>query len=281
MIEKQPLQAPYVETELGSQVIHLESTPMEGEAGCSLPAALVAHQQSSICRVRSGAGFPKKTTIVSCNSKVRQEPLNGLLVPGYVIAARFCAALPALQVISGIDGATPGTGVALPDFTEPLPVTDRPDPLQIIPQLDPMWPLRLKLLQFVAGVLCALTAEVEAPLRGAGRHFTAFAVGESLVRAAPITLGRFLGNPEARRKPLQSFRIFRSGDEQGACPAVKVLCLKRPLAIDHIKRPAVFPADPFETPALGKAIFQVKTDAPFVQRRNARQNGGQTFLFPF
>lgn len=63
----------------------------------------------------------------------------------YVTAARLFAALPAFQIVCGIDATTLRTGIVLPNILKPVFIAYDPDLLQIIPKLDSMRPFRLKL----------------------------------------------------------------------------------------------------------------------------------------
>lgn len=90
---------------------------------------------------------------------------------GDIIATGLCTALPAFQVIGGIDGLTLRTGIVFSDFLEPLLITGGFDSLKIIPKFDPVRHCRLKLLQVITGIFSAFTAKVDATPSGAGRHF--------------------------------------------------------------------------------------------------------------
>lgn len=95
---------------------------------------------------------------------------------GDIIATGFSAALPAFQVIGGIDRLTPWTGIVFSDFPEPLLITDGFYPFKIIPKFDPVRHCRLKLFQVIAGIFPAFAAKVDATPGGTGRHFALLAI---------------------------------------------------------------------------------------------------------
>lgn len=88
----------------------------------------------------------------------------------HVLAARLFAALPAFQVVRGIDGPACSAGKVLGHLSIPGLVSGFLDPFMRFPQLDPVRLCRLKGLQIVAGVLRALAAKVHALFSGAFRH---------------------------------------------------------------------------------------------------------------
>jgi hypothetical protein len=107
-------------------------------------------------------------------------------VSGYIIATRFFAALSAFQVVGGINCFASRAGIVPPDFLKPLLITDRPDSFKIAPKLNPMRHRGLKLFEVIAGVFFTFAAKIDALLGRAGGHLTFFAIGQSLVRPAPV-----------------------------------------------------------------------------------------------
>ena len=147
--------------------------------------------------------------------------LDFLPVLGYVSAAWIFPALPALQIVGGIDDPAPRAGVVTSFLHEPLFIADSPDPFQIFPELDPMGLCRLELFQLPTGVLLAFPAEVNPPLGSTGTHLTVRAVGQSLFRAASVASALFFRVLRFRRQNLQPGRVFSGGDEPPARLAVE------------------------------------------------------------
>ena len=90
---------------------------------------------------RRSAGFSQNAKA----SSILQIPRDLLPVFGYVGATRFFAALSTFQVVGGIEGLASWTGIVSLDFLEPLFIANRLDPIEIDPEIDPMWHCRLKL----------------------------------------------------------------------------------------------------------------------------------------
>ena len=89
-------------------------------------------QGNSIRKERS----PKYALFIVPAHQGRQGCSDGLPVLFRERAARFPAALPARQVVGGVDRIAPGTGVAPADLLEPRIEPHRPDPLPIREQLS-------------------------------------------------------------------------------------------------------------------------------------------------
>jgi len=110
---------------------------------------------------------------------------------GYVIAAGRFTAPSTLQVVGGIQGPAPRTGVVFPHFREPLFVPDRPDSFKVDPQFDPVRHCSLEPFQVIAGIVFAFTAKVDTPFSGTRRHRAFLTIGQPLVRTASIAPARF------------------------------------------------------------------------------------------
>jgi hypothetical protein len=132
---------------------------------------------------------------------------------GNVAAAGLFTAPSTFQIVGGIDDLASWAGVVILHFLEPLFMADRLHPFKIHPQLDPVGHCSLKLFQLIAGILFTLAAKVDASFSCTGEHLTSFAIGQPLVRAAPITLALFLGIMELCCKPLEPLRIFMGGNK--------------------------------------------------------------------
>jgi len=89
---------------------------------------------------------------------------------GYVITAGLFAALSTFQVVCGIDGLASWTGIVSSNFLEPLLISNRFDPFQIDPKLDPMRHCRLKPFQLITRILFTFAAKVDAPFCRASGH---------------------------------------------------------------------------------------------------------------
>jgi hypothetical protein len=144
-----------------------------------------------------------------------------LFVFGYIVAARLFAALSTFQVIGGIDALALRTGIVSRNILKPVLIAHSPDPLQVIPKLDPMRSFRLKLFKISAGVLPAFNTKIYSSFSGAGEHFTCLAIRPSFGRPTSVTLNRFLCKLESCRQPLKPYRVFLGSDEQSACLTVK------------------------------------------------------------
>jgi len=146
---------------------------------------------------------------------------NGLSMQPYILAARLCAALPALQIVRRIDGFALRAGVVLSYSAYPFPVTDRFYPFQIVPQLDAMGFLRLELLQFLTGVYLALGAKIDMLLRRACRYPAFLAIRPPFFCSTSMTLDSVLREPESRRNVLEPGRIPGCCQIQGTGTAVQ------------------------------------------------------------
>jgi len=107
-------------------------------------------------------------------------------VPGNIIATRFFAALSAFQIVGGINCMAARAGIVPPDFLKPLLVTGRPDSFKIVPKLNPMRHRGLKRFEVIAGIFFTFAAKIDALSGRAGGHLAFFAIGQSLVRPAPV-----------------------------------------------------------------------------------------------
>jgi hypothetical protein len=139
--------------------------------------------------------------------------LDYLTVPGYVAAAGLFTAPSTFQVVGGIDDLASWTDVVFLNILEPLFIADRLHPFKIHPQLDPVRHRRLKLSQVIAGIFFTLAAKVDASFSCTGEHLTSFAIGQPLIRAAPVALTLFLGIMELCCKPLEPLRVFMGGNK--------------------------------------------------------------------
>jgi len=124
-------------------------------------------------------------------SSVLQIPFDCLLVFGYVIAAWLFTALSAFQVVGGIDGPALRAGIVSPDFIQPSLIANSLDSFKIGPQFDPMGLFRLKPFQVIAGIAFTFAAKGDAPLGCASGQFASLAIGQSLLRPAPIASALF------------------------------------------------------------------------------------------
>ena len=89
-----------------------------------------------------------------------------MLVFGHIITARFMAAIPAFQIVSGIDVPALWTSIVFSDFFEPLLIPNSFYLFKIGPKLNPVRHCRLEFFQVIAWILFTFTTEVNAPLRG-------------------------------------------------------------------------------------------------------------------
>ena len=109
---------------------------------------------------------------------------NGLPVPADIFATRLAAALPARQIVGGIDGLTVWASVHRRHFLKPLFVADRFDPRLRVPKFLPMRRGRLKSLQLLTGIFRTRPAKVKSFFRGAREHFTNLTIRAALVGTA-------------------------------------------------------------------------------------------------
>ena len=126
---------------------------------------------------------------------VLQILFYSLLVPAHIITARFSAALPAFQIIGGIQRPAFLTGIMLDHFRVPFFISDFFDALLGFPQLNTMRHLCLKRFQICTRVFCTLPAKFHSFCRRAFCHRTfGLAVKAAPLRSAAVTL-HFLKGP--------------------------------------------------------------------------------------
>ena len=160
-----------------------------------------------------------------CPMRTLSHPLqgffHGLSVLGGEGAARLRAALPALQVVGGVEGCALRTGVVRPFFRHPLRVPDVADPLKVLPEFGAVRALCLEGFQRVAGVFVAVAAEVDSPFGGAYGHLAGFAVGAPLLRAAAGAAHLLFRKLKPLRQRRQPRRVLLRGDVQRTRLAVQ------------------------------------------------------------
>jgi hypothetical protein len=135
----------------------------------------------------------------------------------YVRAAGLFAALPAFQIIRGIDGPAFRAGKVLQHLGVPRFVSGCPDPLLRFPQLDPVRRRCLERFQVFTGILRALTAEVHPFIGSAFRHGADVpAVKASFFRTASVAMQFPDRTLHALSYYFQSCRLFRGPDKYRA-----------------------------------------------------------------
>jgi hypothetical protein len=138
-----------------------------------------------------GVGFLRVLLNADDALSILQVLFDRLPMIGYVITAWSFAAFSTFQVVGGIEGLASWTGVVSLDFLEPLFIANRLDPIEIDPELDPMWHCRLKLFQVIAGILFTFAAKVDAPFCRTSEHSTFFTVRQPFFGPTSITLALF------------------------------------------------------------------------------------------
>ena len=132
----------------------------------------------------------------------------------HISAARHRAALPAGNVIGGIQRSAFFTGITLNHLRVPFFISNFLYALLGFPQLDSVRHLGLKRFQVFTGIFRAFTAKIHSLCRRASRHGTfALAVKAALFRPASVALDllkRPLKAPGHRRKPS---RVLSGPDE--------------------------------------------------------------------
>ena len=80
----------------------------------------------------------------------------------HILAAGIVAALPAFQIVGGIDGFTLGAGIVGNHFSIPCFKSRFLSAGLRLPEFDPVRRLGLKLLQLFAGIFRAVSAKIHA-----------------------------------------------------------------------------------------------------------------------